>query len=254
MTNSQARYRMMEYHAKQLSCAPEDFLSDTNKVIRAQDPSDAFFVMRCFGNAAVAKAHPSIAEWCEEYIRRHDGFRCYDGIQMSQIYEQLRKHGYYLGCGQGAIVDYSVAKREVPHIPYETRFIGRSEAAAFIASEFDLAKWPMLASTEDTEAVIAAFDQGRAIGVAFSDRYTDTICDIGYEVDPGYHRQGIATSLTMELTNRLLAEDVILHAKFAWSNIASKSVLYRCGYYAAWSNMGSASAEWAARAINGFAD
>ena len=243
MTNNEARYEMMKFFSSEISVSAEDFLQDTNKVYLA-DNSEPFFKMMCFGNAAVVRANKDICDWCKDFVSKHIGFRCFDGNQMSEICRELSKHGYTVSCGQGALADMSL-KRESKNIPYDIRIIKKNEIIKFYDDEIDgkfypiEGLWPMLPYSESTEYIAACYDNGKVIGFAIADKNNDKIYDVGYETLPEYQQKGIATALTIELTNLLLEANIIPYAGFAWSNVSSKNVLIKSGYIMGWSNMGA---------------
>lgn len=105
MTNKEALYKLMKYYSTFLSCDVNDFFSDTNKVILAEQASDKFFKIVCFGNAAVAKVNEKIYDWCWSFVSKYTGFRCFDGVEMTLVYSELIKYNYSVSCGQGAIPD-----------------------------------------------------------------------------------------------------------------------------------------------------
>lgn len=244
MTSSEIRYEIMKYLAKEIKCDADDFLSDTNKVYKTEDETEQFFRMMCFGNAAVARVNEKIYDWCINFVSEHEGFRCFDGNQFSVIAVELAKHGLGLGCGQGMIADKTL-KRESKNIPYKTRIIDKAGIKRFYDDEVEGkfyksdVKWRMLPYSEATEYIIAAYDSDKVISFVVADKNTDKIYDVGYETLPEYRQKGIATTITIEMTDLLLNKGVISYAGLAWSNVSSKNVLIKSGYTAGWSNMGS---------------
>jgi predicted acetyltransferase len=170
-----------------------------------------------------------------------------------KLHKELIKYNYSVSCGQGALPDPSI-KRRVSKNGFSLRIFERNEIAGLYANESDNKNWHMVGQSEETEIIVAGYDNNMIVGLAIADKQTDTLYDIGYEVLPEYRNKGIATAITMELTNLLLIRSIIPFATFAWSNIASKKVLYNCGYYPAWSSMGSADMEWAIKVMNGEAE
>lgn len=145
-------------------------------------------------------------------------------------------------------------KRKVPEKSFSLRVFERNELNSLFTNELDINDWHMVWQAEETEFVVAGYDKDRIVGLAAADRHTDTIYDIGYEVLPEYRNKGIATMAALELTNLLLGRNIIPFATFAWSNIASKKVLYNCGYYTSWSNMESTDMKWATKVAKGEAE
>jgi len=245
MTNREIRYEMMKYCANNLGCDADDFLSDKNKVYSHNDKETEteFFRMICFGNAAVVKAHEKIYDWCKNFVSKYIGFRCFDGVQMSIICRELAKYDYTVSCGQSAIPDMNFNRKNENGL-YNLRIIKKDEIKKFYADDIygsfypDDKEWHMMNYEEATEYIVANYDNGKVTGFAAADKCTEKIYEIGYETLPEYRQKGIATAVTVELTNLLFSKDIIPHMGFAWSNIASKNVAVKSGYIMAWSDMG----------------
>ena len=139
--------------------------------------------------------------------------------------------------GQGLLPDIN-AKRTMPVIDYPIRSFNQSEMKS-LCDLINSAEWHMSRPSEDTTFALAAFDSGNVVGMSTSDGDTDKLWSIDVEVLPSYRKKGIAVALTIEMTNTLLSQGKIPFATGAWSNVASMTVLYRCGYYPAWSEIKS---------------
>jgi len=216
----------------------------------ARKPSDPLVSMRCFGHAAVAKVQPQMVDWCVDFVAKHStGFRIFDGIRFGEVAKELAKYGHYVSSGQGALPDMS-AKITAYYTGFRTRVFEHREMAG-LCGQINPAKWPMCEPSEKIALAVAAYDRGKVIAMACAEDVTDSLYSISIEVQPAYRGKGLAVELTIELTNLLLRRDVIPFATFAWSNIASKTALFKCGYFPAWTFMESTDDEWAIRIING---
>jgi len=244
MTNREIRHEMMKYLADSFGCKADDFLSDVNKVYSHDDSEDQFFRMMCFGNAAVVRAHEEICDWCKDFVSKYIGFRCFDGGQMSLICRELAKYDYIVSCGQGAIPDVNFIRKSKDGL-YNLRIINKNEIQKFYSNDIygsfypDDKEWHMLNYEDETEYIVANYEKDKVTGFATAGRCTDNIYELGIETLPEYQQKGIATALTVELTNLLLNMDIIPFVGFAWSNIASKNTAIKSGYVMSYSNMGS---------------
>jgi len=240
----------MQYFAKKYACQADDFLAENNKVILAQEPADPLVSMMCFGHGAVTKAQPLMHDWCVDFAAKHPtGFRWFDGLPLGEAAKELAKHGHYISGGQGALPDMSV-KRTAPGTGFRTRVFAHGEMAG-LCGQIDPAQWPMCEPSEKNALAVAAYDGDTVIAMAVADDDTDRLYSIGIEVQPAYRGKGLAVALTDELTNLLLRRGILPFAIFSWANIASKTTLYKCGYYPAWNYCESTNGAWAVRIING---
>jgi hypothetical protein len=170
-------------------------------------------------------------DWCNEFLGKHKGFRCFDGIQLVEISKELSKYNFSISCGQAMLPDLS-AKHLVRDIPYRTYLYRKHELG-------QLSDCSVVSVSEETEFVFVAFDNDNVIGAASANSQGDNIYEIGIDVLSNYRRAGIASSLTSKLTWEILRRNKIPYAITAWSNIASRGVLQRCNYLPSWVRMDS---------------
>ena len=248
MTNSEVRYKFMKYFIEKeypnYDCQADDFLSDKNKVVLADESDEDFYGMICFKNAVLVKAKKEIYEWSIRFASKHIGFRCFDYIQLAALCQELLKHGYTMQGGQGCLPDMSQKQRVPPEIGFTIRVFNQNETMD-IYNYIDKTEWHMCRPNENTSLTIAAFDKNQIIGLSSAGRETDQLWPIDIEVLPEYRNKGIAVALTAEITNILLNRGIIPYATGAYSNNASRITLFKCGYYPAWIGAGSCHDEWA---------
>lgn len=236
-------YKLMEHFSKELSCNANDFLKDNNIVTLNKAETESFFSMFCFGYAAVANVHECMYDWCNEFLAKHKGFRCFDGIQLIEISKELSKYNFSISCGQAMLPDLS-AKHSLFEIPYKTHLYEKHELGEFTQCS-------IVSISEDTEFVFVALDNDNVIGAATANSCGDNIYEIGIDVLPNYRRKGIASSLTSKLTWEILKRNKIPYAITAWSNIASRGVLQRCNYLPSWVRMDSMDKKEAEKILSG---
>jgi len=250
MTNKEITYILMQYFAKQILCDADDFLKNENIVILKSDTSQQFFKMCCFGNSAVASVDKIMYDWCKSFLLMQEGFRCFDGIQMIEISKKLFNNGFSICCGQGMLPDLSY-KRIDKEINYDIKYYTKNELFALANDDLIQEIQSFTSIKKETEHLFIAYDKERIIGVTPADKQDEKIYELGVEVLPEYRRFGIATALTTLATNELLNQNLIPYALTSWSNIRSRGVLQKCGYYPAWVVMDSLDLEWANEILYG---
>jgi len=253
MNNAQVRYEFMKYYvAKEYAgygCHADDFLSNDNKVVLANESDEDFYGMMCFKNAVLVKAKKEIFEWSKRFVSQHVGFRCFDFQQVAALCQELLRHGYSMQGMQGLLPDLTRKRRDAPETDFVMRVFQPSETMQ-IYHYIDKNEWHMCHPSERTGLTIAAFEKDRIIGLASAGSVTETLWSMDAEVLSEYRCNAIAAALTAELTNILLDKGVIPFATGAWSNNASRTTLYKCGYYPAWSGLGSCGDKWAVNMLN----
>ena len=235
----------MKYFVKKnfsgYDCHADDFLSDANKVVLANDSDEDFYRMICFQNAVLVKAKREIYDWSKDFASKYIGFRCIDVYQSAILHGELLKYGYTMSGGQGLLPDITV-KRRKPEIDFRMQIFEQNEMAN-LCGQINPSEWHMCRPSEKTALAVAAYDKDRIIGLSSADSDTDKLWSIDAETLPEYRKKGVAVALTTQITNILLSRGIIPFATGAWSNVAAKTTLYQCGYYPAWSEIASCNIE-----------
>ena len=91
----------MEQSAVDVSCEPEDFCSDQNKVVISHSSGAArkylelpfFCQIVTYGNNAVASASEEFAPFAKEYIEKYGAVRSFETPAVLELDRELRKYG-----------------------------------------------------------------------------------------------------------------------------------------------------------------
>lgn len=240
---------MLEAAALQLAldmaCAPDDFLSLKNTVVNSNLLSGRrmfrserdFFRIACFGNGAVASTDESIAVFTRELLSQVKGIELFDAKAVFLINKELMKYGkaigsfnqYYLPVSPYAYPDTSglriqiYTEEAIPSLYSDKRF---SNALMY---ENKLGRHDVLAA--------CALDGKEIYGIAGASNDSERFWQIGIDVLPEYRNKGIASVLVSVLTKEILMRGAIPYYGTWWSNIASRNVAKKSGYYPAWVEM-----------------
>lgn len=84
---------------------------------------------------------------------------------------------------------------------------------------------------------LAAFDGDKIIGMAGCSADCDEMWQIGIDVLPQYRGQGVASALTSELTQEILARGKVPFYCAAWANIRSVRNAIKSGFRPAWAEL-----------------
>ncbi len=79
-----------------------------------------------------------------------------------------------------------------------------------------------------------AYKDGQVIGVAGADKINDDIWEVGIEVLPEYRKDGLATTLTKNLTLKILEKGIVPIWCASVSNIGSQAVATNSDYIPLW--------------------
>lgn len=85
-----------------------------------------------------------------------------------------------------------------------------------------------------SDIAYCAFDGDKIIGVAGADRINDEIWEVGIEILPEYRKRGLATTLTKNLTFKILEKGIVPIWCASATNIGSQAVAAKSGYIPLW--------------------
>ncbi len=228
--------------ALDMACTPEDFLKSENTIVRSELLSGRrefsydqnFFRAACFGNGTVFSVSPEIYTFTAAFSKQLSGVEVFDAKGIYFINKELEKYDkavgafsqYYLpdvksvpntDCGIKTVV---FEEKDIPQLYRYKQF----KNALCFKSE---------GQRRDVLAVCAV-NGGDIAGMAGASSDSERFWQIGIDVMPQYRCRGIATHLVSRLTFEIMRRGAVPYYGTWWSNIPSRSVAKKSGYYPAW--------------------
>lgn len=119
---------------------------------------------------------------------------------------------------------------------YEHRFLWKDEISSLHGlTGFDNSLAFDESGFTPTVAVCTARQRGKIIGVAgASTAGVDGLLEVGVDVLPEHRNSRLGSYLVNQLTNELLARDILPFYSASVTNLGSQMVASRCGYIPAW--------------------
>lgn len=239
----------MEQSAVDVSCEPEDFCSDQNKVVISHSSGAArkylelpfFCQIVTYGNNAVASASEEFAPFAKEYIEKYGAVRSFETPAVLELDRELRKYGnrvcfmaqYYL----------PVSGRIVPTgCGLALRVMDKPEFEKYYLPQFGNAI--CAEHSERDVIVVGAFDGDRLAGLAGASTDCERMWQIGVDVLPEYRRRGIALAVTSRLAAEIFALGKVPFYCAAWSNVRSARNAIKSGFRPAWVELTAKSCEF----------
>lgn len=237
----------MNQSAIDLNCSLDDFLNDGNKVVisklnegRKKCFKNAFFCgLAYYGAGLVASVDLKIKDFMEQFISKHPGYRCFDTPQLNVLNSEFAKYGktvcfiaeFFLPDVDNKIIINNSANIDI-------KIFSEKE----VSDLYDDDRFHMALSYNSDEEkkdilAVAGYIDGEIVGVAAASNDSETMWQIGVDVLPKHRRLGIASTLTIVLTEEILKLGKVPFYCTAWSNIASKNNAIKCGYKTAWVEM-----------------
>ncbi len=231
-----------EQSARDLNCAPEDFLKTTPVLapgglsIRAKKYYKAPVPMNfvSYGSNVVVSTMDEYRETAAEYIHKFEFYHCFETPAVHWLDERLAPYGQKV-C---FMAEYQLPDpQKVRALPcaYSLRVL---EQKTF--SELYLPVWHNALCEQRKELdvlAVGAYDGETLVGLAGCSADAEEMWQIGVDVLPAYRRQGIAAALTSRLTLEILDRGKVPFYCSAWSNLLSVRNALRCGFTPAWVEM-----------------
>ncbi len=235
----------MEQMALDNACKVSDFEKTENTIVeykkidgrRIFSNENYFFKMVTFGSGGVVSANSKIHDWCREFFSKHKGIDCFEHPVMREIDKELIKsnkmlnvvHELYLPYYEFERVDNKIAevkwfeKDEIPELYKDKRF---NNALLY---DVDSPRPDVLA--------VASYEGDEITGMAGASKDSEMFWQIGIDVLSEHRNKGIAKYLVNLLTVEIFKRGAIPYYGTWCSNIASRNIAQRCGYFPAWTEM-----------------
>ena len=231
-----------EQSARDLNCAPEDFLKTAPVLapggLSAQakryykEPLPINFVS--YGSNVVVSALEAYRDIAAEYIRKFDFYRCFETPAIHWLDERLDP----LGQKVCFMAEYQLPDPEKVHaLPcaFPLRVLEQKDFAGLYLPEWHNA---LCEQRKELDVLaVGAYDGDTLVGLAGCSADAENMWQIGVDVLPAYRRQGVAAALTSRLALEILKRDKVPFYCSAWSNLLSVRNALRCGFVPAWVEM-----------------
>lgn len=239
MTNWEILQIAMDQSAVDLSCEPEDFLSEENKVVMSRSEKGARKYLELpficnlvsYGSNIVASVQPEYAQFVKDYVNRFPVERCFETPNLHVLNDAFRDRGQ-LVCFMAEYWLPDLDRVRLLDCPYELRMLTQADFPPLYRPEWSNA---LCEKRRELDVLgVGAYDKETLVGFAACSADCDTMWQIGVDVLPEYRRQGVASAVTSRLTREILDRGKAPFYCCAWSNVKSARNAVRCGYHPAW--------------------
>ena len=242
MTDKEILRIALEQSAKDIGCAPEDFLgNDSIAVPFALGPKAKKYYklpIGCnfisYGNNVVAAATDECIEVVEQYIKKFEFYHCFETPNMRWLNEQLETIGLTV-CFMAEYYLPDVDRlRELP-CQYELRVLEQPDFSTLYLPEWSNA---LCSDRKQLDVLgVGAYDGDNLVGLSGCSADAEEMWQIGVDVLPEYRRKGIASAITSRLALEILKRGKVPFYCSAWSNIRSARNAIKSGFIPAWAEM-----------------
>ncbi len=232
----------MQQSAKDINCRAEDFLKNEHVVVKAKIGAEArkYYIepIACnlvsYGNNIVASVKDEYKAIVEEYIHKFQWYRCFETPNLHWIDERMSEYGQKV-CFMAEYFLPDMNKIKKLSCGYTLKVLDKKDF-----TNLYIPQWGNALCEERKEfdvLGVGAYDKGKLIGLAGCSADCDMMWQIGVDVLPEYHRQGIAAALTSNLAMEILERGKVPFYCAAWSNIRSARNAIKSGFVPAWVEM-----------------
>ncbi len=251
MTNQDILNVALRQSALELNCSERDLLGDQNRVVISRRSSRARAYLKLpfemnlvsYGSCIVASVRPGLIETAEEYLSRYSQVACFETPHLLVLNEALRPHGLCL-CFMAEYFLPDVNALRALECPFETRLLEPKDFADLYLPEWSNALCEKRRQYD--RLCLAAYDQGRIIGMAGVSEDSESMWQIGIDVLPEYRRRGVASALTSGLAVKVLEMGKVPFYCAGWANVRSVRNAVRSGFRTAWVEMTAKTQEFVA--------
>lgn len=239
MTNKEIWRIALQQSAYDCNCAPEDFLSEENKVtISRQHPRARKYLplpfacdLVSYGNNIVAQTSEELAPVVADFINRYPTEHCFETPNVHVLDEAVRPYGLKV-CFMAEYFLPDVDAVKAQPCDYELRILHQADFAGLYKPEWSDA---LCEQRKELDVLgVGAYDGDTLIGLAGCSADCEEMYQIGVNVLPEYRRQGVAAAITSRLALEIFKLGKVPFYCAAWCNIKSVRNAIRCGFRPAW--------------------
>ena len=241
-TNKEIWQIAMKQSAIDASCNVADFNKKENVVVISTPNEQARKYLNLpfdcnlisYGNNIVASIKEEYRDMVECYINKYSVEHCFETPNMHVLNDEMQKHGLRV-C---FMAEYFLP--DVNHLveqicDYDLRILKQKDFADLYTPEWGNA---LCEKRRELDVLgMAAYDDGKLIGLAACSADCESMWQIGVDVLPEYRKRGIASALTSRLALEILNEGKVPFYCAAWSNLKSVRNASKSGFRPAWSEM-----------------
>ena len=242
MTNREMMDIALRQSAWDLSCEAGDFsLKHPVVVVSQKDARKKKFMAQenalefhTYGTNVVASVSAEIVDETQAFLSDKDPERAFEPTAILALDRMLKKHGYEVAFMGLNFLPRVEIMTELP-CAYETRVLERGEFEHLYTDAFSNA---LCKERKHLDILcVAAYDDGREIGLAGCSMDGEEMWQIGIDVLPGYRKKGIAAALTSKLACEVLKRGKVPFYGCAWANVKSHRNAIKCGFRPAWATL-----------------
>ena len=248
MTNQEILKIAMAQSAIDLCTDPVDFEKSENIIVTSHANERARRYLKLpfscqlvsYGNNVVASVSPEFREITEKYIHSYSVEHLFETPHMHVLNEALMSKGQKI-CFMAEYFLPDVNVLRPLNCSYELHILTQKDFAKLYLPEWTNA---LCEKRKELDVLgVGAYDGKKLVGLAGCSADCDTMWQIGVDVLPEYHRQGIASALTSRLAIEILNRGKVPFYCAAWCNVKSVRNAIKSGFGPAWVEMTAKSCE-----------
>ncbi len=242
MTNEIILQTALAQSARDINCAPEDFLKDTHVLVEAvigeqarkyyREPVSCNLVS--YSSNIVASVKPEYREIVAEYLQKFEFYHCFETPNLHWMEERMAAKGQRV-CFMAEFFLPDVKKLSRLSCGYELRILEQKDFRDLYTPQWSNA---LCEKRKELDVLgVGAYQGNQLVGLAACSADCESMWQIGVDVLPEYRRQGIAAALVSNLAVEILARGKVPFYCCAWSNLRSVRTAIRCGFLPAWAEL-----------------
>lgn len=233
--------------AKQLAldycCTPEEVMDNANHfaIYRPlegrrvyQEEKNCIFKASVVHGKILIAGEKNIIEWCKERYSSDAGDWFFEFDNLKRIEAKLNENGYRIKMVHPFYISDVISS--VPDRSADLQWYEQDEIQRFRGDKRWGEAFSFSESAPDVLGISASVD-GNIVAMAGASRDSDSMWQIGINVEKEYRGKGIATVLVTALKNEVLRRGCLPFYGTAYSHLASQKVALSSGFVPAWAEL-----------------
>ncbi|MGM9521420.1 MAG: GNAT family N-acetyltransferase [Oscillospiraceae bacterium] len=225
-----------------LNCIAEDFDRPHNVIVTSASNQSARKYLKLpfqcalvsYGTNIVASIQNEFYDIVYGYINKHDAAHCFETPNIYMLNDAFEPFGLRVCIMAEYFLPDVTALKEKP-CAYDIAILKHNDFIGLYTEE-----WSNALCRERSELDVlgvAAYDQGKLVGLAACSADCDSMWQIGIDVLPAYRRKGIASALTSRLAIEILKLDKVPFYCSSWCNLRSVKNAINSGFKPSWAEI-----------------
>ena len=201
---------------------------------RFREEKECFLKIAVINGKVLFTGEAKMMEWCREQYEQEEGAWFFEAKNLRKLNDRLHESGFQIKAAHPFFIAETVS--EVTDLGYEIQWYEGDLIEQFRGDERFTNAYSFCEEAPDVLGVSASCE-GEILGMAGASRDSETMWQIGIDVEKKAGKNGIGTMLVTMLKNEILKRGRLPYYGTGMSHVASQKVAIGSGFTLSWAEL-----------------